>query len=111
MNKILVPDTTTFNRCKEVSNEGYSYTLWFCAPAGDGSGRRLARFHCFQSNKRLESVAEVIMAIEANIVNGQRAVDAIFANGIPDFSNAVINEGYIDDLPEEGEVCFCGTEG
>lgn len=112
MHKISIPDTATFNRCKDEYHEGYSYTVWFCTPAKDGSRHPVTRFHCFQSIKRLNSVAEVVLAITNNIVNDNSAVEAIFAGGTPDFSHAVINEGNIkDDLSEEGQVCFCGSEG
>lgn len=112
MHMILIPDTATFNRCKEESHEGYSYTVWFCTPAKDGSRHPMTRFHCFQSIERLNSVAEVVLAITNNVVNDHSAVEAIFAGGIPDFSYAVINEGNItDDLSEEEQICFCGSEG
>jgi acetyl-CoA synthetase len=111
MHKISIADTATFNRCKDECHEGYSYTIWFCTHAQDGSRHPITRFHCFQSIKRLNSVAEVVLAITNNIVNGKSAVEAIFESGTPDFSHVLINEGNItDDLPEEGQVCFCGSE-
>ena len=52
-NKISIPDTVTFNRCKVESYEGYSYTVWFSTPAEDGSRRPVTRFYCFQWMERL----------------------------------------------------------
>jgi len=52
------------------------------------------------------------LAITNIMLNNKNAAEAIFANGTPDFSHAVINEGNIkDDLSEEGQICFCGSMG
>lgn len=112
LNKISIPDTTIFNRCKDESHEGYCYTVWYSVPADDRSKHPITHFYCFQSIKRLNTVAEVALAITNNICNDNSAVEAIFANGTPDFTHAVINEGNIkDDLSEEEQICFCGSEG
>lgn len=111
-NKISIPDTATFNRCKDESYEGYSYTVWFATPAKDGSSHPVTNFYCFQWIERLNSVSEVVIAITNIMLNNKAALEAIFADGTPDFSYAVINEGNItDDLAEEGQICFCGSEG
>ncbi|MCB8815167.1 acetate--CoA ligase [Desulfosporosinus shakirovi] len=111
-NKILIPDTATFNRCKDESYEGYSYTLWYATPAEDGSRHPVTHFYCFQWIERLNSISEVITAITNIMLNIKDAFETIFADGTPDFSHAVINEGNItDDLAEEGQICFCGSEG
>lgn len=111
-NKISIPDNATFNRCKEESYEGYSYTVWFATPAEDGSRRPVTRFYCFQWMERLNLVPQVVLAITNIMINNKSAVEAILGSGTPDFSHAVINEGNIsDDLSEEEQICFCGSEG
>ncbi|HBW34029.1 acetate--CoA ligase [Desulfosporosinus sp. BICA1-9] len=111
-NKILIPDNATFNRCKDESYDGYSYTVWFSTPAKDGSRHPVTHFYCFQWIERLNLAAQVGLAITNIMINNSSAVEAIFGSGIPDFSHAVINEGNIkDDLSEEGQLCFCGSEG
>ena len=111
-NKISIPDNATFNRCKEESYEGYSYTVWFATPAEDGSRRPVTHFYCFQWMERLNLVPQVVLAITNIMINNKSAVEAILGSGTPDFSHAVINEGNIsDDLSEEEQICFCGSEG
>ncbi|OLN32027.1 acetate--CoA ligase [Desulfosporosinus metallidurans] len=111
-NKISIPDTATFNRCKDESYEGYSYTVWFSTPAKDGSRHPVTNFYCFKWIERLNLVAEVALAISNIMINNNNAVEAIFGSGTPDFSHALINEGNIkDDLAEEGQICFCGSAG
>ncbi|SDH20516.1 acetate--CoA ligase [Desulfosporosinus hippei] len=111
-NKISIPDTAVFNRCKDESYEGYSYTVWFSTPAKDGLRHPVTHFYCFQWIERLNSVSEIICAVTNIMINNKDTFEAIFANGAPDFSHAVINEGNItDDLAEEVQICFCGSEG
>lgn len=111
-NKISIPDTAVFNRCKDESYEGYSYTVWFSTPAKDGLRHPVTHFYCFQWIERLNSVSEIICAVTNIMINNKDTFEAIFANGAPDFSHAVINEGNItDDLAEEAQICFCGSEG
>jgi len=111
-NKISIPETATFNHCKDESYEGYSYTVWFATPSKDGSRHPVTHFYCFQWIERLKSVSEVVRAITNIMLNNKDALETIFADGTPDFSHAVINEGNItDDLAEEGQICFCGSEG
>ncbi|MCO5385071.1 acetate--CoA ligase [Desulfosporosinus sp.] len=111
-NKISIPDTATFNRCKDESYEGYSYTVWYATPAKDGSRHPVTHFYCFQWIERLNSISEVVTAITNIMLNIKDAFETIFADGTPDFSHSVINEGNItDDLAEEGQICFCGSEG
>lgn len=111
-NKISIPDTATFNRCKDESYEGYSYTVWYATPAKDGSRHPVTHFYCFQWIERLNSISEVVTAITNIMLNIKDAFETIFADRTPDFSHSVINEGNItDDLAEEGQICFCGSEG
>jgi len=111
-NKISIPDTATFNHCKAESYEGYSYTVWFATPAENGSRHPVTRFYCFQWMERLNLVPQVVLAITNIMINNKEAAESILAKGIPDFSHAVINEGNItDDLSEEGQICFFGSEG
>ncbi|WP_088228182.1 acetate--CoA ligase [Desulfosporosinus sp. FKB] len=111
-NRILIPDTAIFNHCQEESYDGYSYTVWFSTPAKDGSLHPVTNFYCFKWIGRLNLPAEVALAISNIMINNTSACDAIFGNGEPDFSNALINEGNIkDDLSEEGQICFCGSAG
>lgn len=108
--KISIPDTTRFNRCKEESAEGYSYTIWYCAVA-EGKDP-VTRFYCFQSVKRLNTVNEVVSSMINILDNDKSAAEALFAKGTPDFNNAMINEGNIkDDLSEENQIYFCGSKG
>ncbi|SDG56538.1 acetate--CoA ligase [Desulfosporosinus hippei] len=110
-NKVSIPDTAVFNRCSDESYEGYSYTIWFATPAQDGSRHPNTHFYFFQWVERLKLVEQVALAITNIMVNNKAAVEAIFAYGTPDFSHAVINEGSItDDLSEEGQICFFGSE-
>lgn len=111
-NRILIPDSAMFNRCKAESYEGYSYTVWFSTPPKDGSRHPVTNFYCFKWIERLNLAAEVALAMSNIIINNSNAVEAIFGNGTPDFRYAVINEGNIkDDLSEEGQICFCGSAG
>ncbi|MDP4128014.1 MAG: acetyl-coenzyme A synthetase, partial [Bacillota bacterium] len=110
--RISIPDTAIFNRCKEESYEGYSYTVWYSTPPKDGSRHPVTHFYCFKWIERLNLVAEVALAISNIMINNNNAVEAIFGGGTPDFSHALINEGNIrDDLAEEGQICFCGSAG
>ncbi|MDO0825251.1 acetate--CoA ligase [Desulfosporosinus nitroreducens] len=109
---VSIPDTATFNRCNEESYDGYSYTVWYCTHPKDGSRHPVTHFYCFQWIERLKLVPEVALAITNIMLNNKNAAEAIFADGTPDFSHAVINEGNIkDDLSEEGQICFCGSMG
>lgn len=111
-NKISIPENATFNRCKDESYEGYSYTVWYATPPKDGARHPVTHFYCFQWIERLNSISEVVTAITNIMLNNKDAFELIFAEGTPDFSYAVINEGNItDDLAEEGQICFCGSEG
>ena len=69
-------------------------------------------YYCFQWMERLSLVPQVVLAITNIMINNKDATEAIMAQGIPDFSHAVINEGNIaDDLSEEGQICFFGSAG
>ncbi|AET69498.1 acetate--CoA ligase [Desulfosporosinus orientis DSM 765] len=110
--RISIPDTAIFNRCKDETYEGYSYTVWYATPAKDGLPHPSTHFYCFQWIERLNSVPEVVSAVTNLMLNNKDAIEAIFSDGTPDFSHAVINEAKItDDLSEEGQICFCGYEG
>ncbi|MDQ7094056.1 acetate--CoA ligase [Desulfosporosinus sp. PR] len=110
--RISIPDSATFNRCKEESYEGYSYTVWFATPAKEGSRHPVTNFYCFKWIERLNLPAEIALAISNIMINNSSTFEAIFSSGAPDFSHAVINEGSItDDLAEEGQICFCGSAG
>ncbi|AFM39518.1 acetyl-coenzyme A synthetase [Desulfosporosinus acidiphilus SJ4] len=111
-NRISIPDTAIFNHCKEESYDGYSYTIWFSTPPKDNSPHPVTNFYCFKWIERLNLPAEVALAISNIMINNNSACEAIFGNGEPDFSHAVINEAnIIDDLSEEGQICFCGSAG
>lgn len=111
VHKISIPDNATFNRCQDESHDGYSYTVWFSTPAKDGSRHPVTHFYCFQWIVRLNLVAEVALAITNIMINNNNIVEALYGSGTPDFSHAVINEGNIkDDLSEERQICFCGSE-
>lgn len=110
--RISIPETAIFNRCKDETYEGYSYTIWYATPAKEGARHPTTHFYCFQWIERLSSVSEVVSAVTNLLLNNKDAVETIFSDGAPDFSYAVINEANItDDLSEEGQICFCGSEG